>query len=162
MGEQCLSTIPKFMHSTLIKQASPKHPLTSTLFANHTSIKQIFVRNLSRFKKLYERRAYLHYYTNTGQMIADFDDAMAETNDLLSEYADKDSSHSIVDEKDLYNQVMDNLEQTHNSLRFEELRAKHAAKEKSKRRSPKRKRKRKVQKMKMSKRNNKKKKSKAK
>merc|ERR1712129_438018 len=101
----------------------------------------------------YERKAYLHYYANTGQMAADFEDAMAETNDLLSEYADKDSSHSIVDEKELYNQVMDNLDQTHNSLRFEELRAKHAAKEKSKRRSPKGKRKRKVQKRKMSKQN---------
>jgi len=150
-NEQCLSTIPKFMHATLVKQASPKHPLTATLFANHTSIKQIFVRNLSRFKKLYERKAYLHYYTNTGQMTADFEDAMAETNDLLSEYADKDSSHSIVDEKELYDQIMDNLDQTHNTLRFEELRARHAAKEKSKRRSPKGKRKRKAQKMKMNK-----------
>merc|ERR1712187_708070 len=98
-----------------------------------------FARNLGRFKKLYDKKAFLHYYTNTGQMTADFEEAMNETNDLLEEYNDKDSSQTDVDEKEIYQQIMDNLDHTQNFHRFQELRAKHAAKQQ--RRAPKRKRK---------------------
>merc|ERR1712228_578121 len=98
-NDQCLKTIPRFLHSTLIYEASPKYPLTATLFANNTAIKHIFVRNMHRFQKLYKKKAFLHYYINNG---------------TVEEYIDKDSSYTDVDEKDFYNEFMDNLGETQN------------------------------------------------
>eukprot|EP01083_Nonionella_stella_P176849 619962_1 len=80
------------LHSTLVYQSCQKYPLTGTLFANNTSIKELFERNMTRFLKFWQRKAHLQYYTNNGTLEADFHEAISDCKDLIQEYNDKDDS----------------------------------------------------------------------
>ena len=89
-NDECLITIPHFIHSTLVYQPSQSYPLTGTLFANNTAIKHLYKRNLKRFNKFYKKKAYLQYYTMNGTLDEDFEEAINEIKDLIDDYNDKD------------------------------------------------------------------------
>ena len=88
---ECLTNIPHFIHSTLVYRPSLSHPLTGTLFANNTAIKHLYQRNLTRFKKFFQKKAYVQYYTRNGTLDSDFEEAMNDVQDLIEDYDDKDS-----------------------------------------------------------------------
>ena len=89
-SDESFSSIPNNLHSTLIYQPSASYPLTGTLFANNTAIKHLFSRNLKRFNKFYNKKAFIQYYTMNGTLDEDFEEAINDINDLLQEYMDRD------------------------------------------------------------------------
>lgn len=80
--------IPNRIMSTICSVNPPykQASMSATALLNTTSISSSMQRILGNFEKMYARKAYVHWYTNEGMDIAEFDEAYANLRDLISEY----------------------------------------------------------------------------
>lgn len=60
--------------------------MSGTSLLNSTSIMNSMQRISLNFEKMYARKAYVHWYTNEGMDLSEFDEAFANVRDLISEY----------------------------------------------------------------------------
>ena len=81
--------IPNRVMSTVCSGVNPpyKHAsMSGTSLLNSTSITTSFQRILSNFEKMFNRKAYVHWYTNEGMDENEFYEAQENIRDLISEY----------------------------------------------------------------------------
>jgi len=64
-------------------------PMSATFVANHTAIRDCFGSFLKKFKKLYKKEAFLHWYTGEGMEKDHFEEAIKKIEDLILEYQDR-------------------------------------------------------------------------
>merc|ERR1712154_443155 len=64
-------------------------PMSATFVANHTAIKQCFQAFLNKFKKLYKKKAFLHWYYDEGMDEDNFEEASVKIDDLITEYQER-------------------------------------------------------------------------
>jgi len=64
-------------------------PMSATFVANHTAIKDCFKLFMSKFKALYARKAFLHWYYEEGMDDDNFAEASLKINDLITEYQER-------------------------------------------------------------------------
>jgi tubulin beta len=57
-----------------------------SMIANNTAILELFARIKQQFSALFERKAYLHWYTGEGMDEMEFTEAESNVNDLIAEY----------------------------------------------------------------------------
>lgn len=60
--------------------------MSGTSLLNSTSIASSMQRVLSNFDKMFNRKAYVHWYTQEGMDVQEFEEAAANVRDLISEY----------------------------------------------------------------------------
>ena len=70
-----------------------------TFIANSQSILEIFSKILNQFKKLYKRKAYVHWYTGEGIDSDLFRESESNVEDLIQEYQNKQESYGIWNEE---------------------------------------------------------------
>jgi len=58
----------------------------ATSLLNSTSIAESMSLICHNFEKMYARKAYVHWYTEEGMDLAEFDEALLNVKDLISEY----------------------------------------------------------------------------
>jgi len=56
------------------------------MIANNTAILELFQRIQTQFSALFQRKAYLHWYTGEGMDEMEFTEAESNVNDLIAEY----------------------------------------------------------------------------
>eukprot|EP00486_Rosalina_sp_Unknown_P011608 CAMPEP_0201592434 /NCGR_PEP_ID=MMETSP0190_2-20130828/190332_1 /ASSEMBLY_ACC=CAM_ASM_000263 /TAXON_ID=37353 /ORGANISM="Rosalina sp." /LENGTH=505 /DNA_ID=CAMNT_0048051203 /DNA_START=222 /DNA_END=1739 /DNA_ORIENTATION=+ len=64
-------------------------PMTATFVANHTAIKDAFRIFMKKFKQLYKKQAFVHWYYDEGMDEENFDEAAGKISDLILEYQEK-------------------------------------------------------------------------
>jgi len=64
-------------------------PMSATFVANHTAIKDAFAVFLKKFKSLYRKKAFLHWYYDEGMDEDNFEESSKHIADLITEYQDK-------------------------------------------------------------------------
>eukprot|EP00484_Ammonia_sp_Unknown_P031073 CAMPEP_0197029492 /NCGR_PEP_ID=MMETSP1384-20130603/8929_1 /TAXON_ID=29189 /ORGANISM="Ammonia sp." /LENGTH=543 /DNA_ID=CAMNT_0042458669 /DNA_START=33 /DNA_END=1664 /DNA_ORIENTATION=- len=64
-------------------------PMSATFVANHTAIKNSFQIFMNKFKALYSKKAFLHWYYEEGMDEDNFVEAQKNINDLICEYQEK-------------------------------------------------------------------------
>merc|ERR1712130_1038972 len=72
-------------------------PMSATFVANHTAIKQCFASFLKKFKKLYKKKAFLHWYFDEGMDDENFEEASMKISDLVTEYQERGNVEIDVD-----------------------------------------------------------------
>ncbi|KAF7418466.1 hypothetical protein HZH68_001119 [Vespula germanica] len=60
--------------------------MSATMVMNTTAIQECFKKMLNIFSGMFEKRAYLHWYTNEGMELSQFSEAKNNVNDIVSEY----------------------------------------------------------------------------
>jgi tubulin beta len=60
--------------------------MSATFIANSTAIQELFKRSRKSFSALYNKKAFMHWYLEEGMDMQEFDEAMSNLNDLVSEY----------------------------------------------------------------------------
>ena len=68
-------------------------PVIGTATIATTAIKDVFQRIRTSFKKIYRRKAYLHWYKGEGMDEMEFDEADRNIRDLIAEYQVKQQLH---------------------------------------------------------------------
>jgi len=61
-------------------------PLSATFLGNSTCIQEMFKRISEQFNTMFQRKAFLHWYTGEGMDEMEFTEAQSNMNDLISEY----------------------------------------------------------------------------
>ena len=69
-----------------VNPAMQSSNISGTLIANSTSIQSSMRRLVNSFDKMYKKKAYVHWYTQEGMDLMEFEEARANINDLISEY----------------------------------------------------------------------------
>ncbi|WP_411022955.1 hypothetical protein, partial [Salmonella sp. s51228] len=78
--------IPNNVKTAVCSVAPLRHALSATYIANTTSLKSIFIRVQEQFRKMFDRRAFLHSYLNEGMDNMEFTEAQGNLMDLCGEY----------------------------------------------------------------------------
>ena len=60
--------------------------MSATSLLNQTSVAESMGRICHNFEKMYTRKAFVHWYTDEGMDLAEFDEALLNVKDLISEY----------------------------------------------------------------------------
>lgn len=60
--------------------------MSATFIANSTSIMELFNRVSSQFNSMFNKKAFLHWYTGEGMEQAEFGEAQSNVIELISEY----------------------------------------------------------------------------
>merc|ERR1712080_523271 len=88
---------------TSIVLKPPKYTKQAAAYvANSTAMKSVFERIAGNFTKLWERKAFLHWYRQEGMDDTEFKESLANCKDLVVEYQDKEEA-----EMDLSNPEFD-------------------------------------------------------
>jgi tubulin beta len=58
----------------------------ATIVGNNTAITDVFKRLVQQFDIMFNKKAYLHWYTGEGMDIQEFEEATINMKDLISEY----------------------------------------------------------------------------
>ena len=89
---------------TSICSVSPPYKNASmcgTMLLNTTSINGTLRNVLSNFQKMYRRKAFVHWYTNEGMDIQEFDEAESNLNELINEYQQYADAGNGSDDEDM-------------------------------------------------------------
>ena len=78
--------IPCGVHTIVCDAPAQGQATSATLLANTTAIQESFKRLDRQFNAMWQRRAFLSYYTYYGMDELEFDEALANMSDLVSEY----------------------------------------------------------------------------
>ncbi len=70
------------MNNPALKQTS----MQGAALLNTTSISQTMQKVSDNFEKMFARKAYVHWYTGEGMDVAEFEEALMNVKDLISEY----------------------------------------------------------------------------
>ncbi|GJJ08733.1 Tubulin beta-2 chain [Clathrus columnatus] len=71
---------------------------SATALANTTAIQELFTRNMSQFRAMFKRKAFLHWYQAEGMDELEFTEAESNVLDLIAEY--QQYQESTVDEEE--------------------------------------------------------------
>jgi len=88
-SSQFVEWIPNRMMTTICSVSNPAQRMASMQGAallNTTSISQSLSRIQTNFEKMFARKAYVHWYTEEGMDVAEFEEALMNIKDLISEY----------------------------------------------------------------------------
>lgn len=85
---QFVEWIPNRMMTSICKvnPAMRSSNISGTIISNSTSIQSSMRRLVNSFDKMYKKKAFLHWYTEEGMDIQEFEEARQNLNDLISEY----------------------------------------------------------------------------
>ena len=75
-------------------------PMSATFVSNHTAIKNCFDSFLKKFKKLYQKKAFLHWYFEEGMDEENFEEASMKISDLITEYQERGNVEIDLDNLD--------------------------------------------------------------
>ena len=78
--------IPNNIKTSVCNVAPAGQRIAATFVGNSTSIQEVFKRTSVQFKAMFRRKAYLHWYTQEGMELLEFNEAEANMNDLVDEY----------------------------------------------------------------------------
>ncbi|KAI8871354.1 tubulin C-terminal domain-like protein, partial [Ramicandelaber brevisporus] len=78
--------IPNNVKTAVCNVPPPGTSLSGTFIGNTTAIQDLFKRIAEQFQKMFQRKAYLHWYTDEGMDEMEFTEAESNLNDLVSEY----------------------------------------------------------------------------
>lgn len=86
-------------------------PMSATFVCNHTAIKDCFRKTVGKFKSLFKKKAFLHWYMEEGMEEENFEEASANLLDLIEEYQDKTNAVVHLDgyQTEYYPPVADEL-----------------------------------------------------
>lgn len=88
-SSQFVEWIPNRMMASICAVNNPAYRKTTMQGAallNTTSISQSMSKISANFEKMFARKAYVHWYTGEGMDVAEFDEALMNVKDLISEY----------------------------------------------------------------------------
>jgi len=66
--------------------SSSRVPVSATIIANSTSIKNMMCRISNQFSMMFKRKAYVHWYTSEGMDEMEFTESESNLHDLICEY----------------------------------------------------------------------------
>lgn len=75
--------------------------MAGTFIGNSTSIQELFKRVGNQFSAMFNRKAFLHWYTSEGMDEMEFSEAQSNMNDLVSEYQQYQEATVEDDDEDL-------------------------------------------------------------
>eukprot|EP01083_Nonionella_stella_P294579 1001373_1 len=75
MADDFITWIPNNIKTSIIKVAPNNTQMSGTFVANTTAIKGVFQRISAQFAKMYQRKAFLHWYKNEGMDEMEFQEA---------------------------------------------------------------------------------------
>jgi tubulin beta len=78
--------IPDNVMSTICDVPPKGLNMSATFIANSTAIQELFKRSTESFSRLFKKKAYLHWYINEGMDEMEFDGALSNLKELVSEY----------------------------------------------------------------------------
>merc|ERR1719445_2342027 len=78
--------IPNNIKSSVCDVAPANLAMSVTFLGNSTSIMEMFKRVIEQFTLMFQRKAFLHWYTGEGMDEMEFTEAESNLNDLVSEY----------------------------------------------------------------------------
>ena len=78
--------IPNNIKSSVCSVAPPGLPMSATFVGNSTSIQGVFTRVTDHFRVMFQRKAFLHWFTSEGMDVTELTEAESNINDLVSEY----------------------------------------------------------------------------
>jgi tubulin beta len=78
--------IPSHIQSSICEIPPIGLEMAAILIANTTAIRELFTRVDNQFRKLYERRTFVHWYVEEGLELVEFDEASSNACDLIQEY----------------------------------------------------------------------------
>lgn len=91
MAHMFVNWIPHNMYSSIVNvPASSDLPMSASFVANTTSMKNVFGRISTHFKKMYKRKAFLYWYTGEGMDEAEFEECDGNVRDLIMEYQERE------------------------------------------------------------------------
>merc|ERR1719458_1573137 len=87
--QQFVEWIPHNVKTAIITLKPQNVENTATMVGNITSVKDCFERIWENFHKLFEKKAFLHWYKGEGMHEMEFLDAESQIKDLIMEYFEK-------------------------------------------------------------------------
>merc|ERR1712228_670821 len=93
--------IPNNLQSSVVNVSSKYSSVNGSFIGNFTGISAVFKRICKQFKKMYKKKAFLHWYINVGMDHIEIEEANKNCLDLIQELQDKNDT--IVDEDNPYN-----------------------------------------------------------
>jgi tubulin beta len=102
-SQQFVEWIPNRVMSSICSVSPPyrNSSMSGTMMLNTTSINGSLRKVLVNFEKMYKRKAFVHWYTNEGMDIQEFEEAQANLNDLISEYQQYADAGSGEDDEEM-------------------------------------------------------------
>ena len=100
LEDDFISWIPDNIKFSVITVPAEGSESNGTFVANTTAIKSVFERISYQFAKMYQKKAFLHSYTDEGMDEKEFQEADWNVRGLITEYQDKQDV--VVDLEDLY------------------------------------------------------------
>ena len=88
-NEAFVEWIPHNVKTSIITLKPESVNNTATMVGNVTSVKDCFERIWESFNKLFEKKAFIHWYKGEGMHELEFSDCEAEIKDLIIEYFEK-------------------------------------------------------------------------
>merc|ERR1712228_107082 len=98
MADNFVKWIPNNIKSSLINIPPNQCAMSGTFVANTTAIKGVFQIISAQFAKMYQRKAFLHWYSGEGMDETEFQEADKNVRDLITELQDKEDA--VVDLED--------------------------------------------------------------
>jgi len=89
MADDFVNWIPNNIKSSIISVPPEDTTMSGTFVANTTAIKGVFQRISSAFARMYNRKAFLHWYKGEGMDEMEFEESDKNVRDLVTEYQDK-------------------------------------------------------------------------
>lgn len=81
--------IPDNVKCSLVGVGPKDTSMSGTMIANTTALKSVFLRMSDKFRNMYKRHAFLHWYKGEGMDSMEFQEAARNVLDLCTEYQDK-------------------------------------------------------------------------
>jgi len=101
-NEKFVAWIPHNVKTAIINVKPEKVEHSATMVGNITSVKDCFERIWESFNKLFEKKAFLHWYRGEGIHEMEFVDAECQVKDLIMEYFEKQETVISIDDVEDY------------------------------------------------------------
>ena len=98
--EDFVNWIPNNLQSSVVNVSSKYSNINGSFIGNFTGINAVFKRIAKQFKKMYKKKAFLHWYINVGMDTMEIEEANKNCLDLIQELQEKNDT--IVDEDNPY------------------------------------------------------------
>lgn len=98
--------IPNNVQSSVCSVPPRGLDMSATFIANSTSIQGLFRRIGDQFNKMFQKKAFLHWYTSEGMEETEFGEAESNMQDLVGEYQQYQDADDIEEDMDYAEQEM--------------------------------------------------------
>lgn len=92
--------IPNNIKTSVCDIAAEGLPMSATFIGNNTCISECFSRIEKQYQVMFNRKAFIHWYTNEGMALEEFEEAWSNLSDLIAEYQQYQEA-SASDDEDL-------------------------------------------------------------